>query len=229
MKIVIRYILLLSVLSAILSLKHMPTKQRPVTKVDPAVPTSKNVTEIAKVENKQKEIASNATQFKVNQTAHYRNLNVTVPTRKENSTLLKQKIHKVSHKLLKNVTRKQENITEEKPKEETPKPEAPKEEAPKEEPKPETPKPAEPIKPEEKNTTTNTTKTEEEEEKNKHWWTKAWEWLFGKSKSGKENAVNNTTATNTTNTEEKPKEEPKKEETPRTEARKGNTLLKKRQ
>ena len=219
MKIVIRYILLLSILSAILSLKNMSTKQRKVAKVDPAIPSSKNITEVIKAENKKKELPSNSTQFKVNQTALKRTLNVTVPERKDNSTLLKQKTHKLSHKLLKNVThtRKQENITEEKPKVDTPKPEE---------------KPAEPIKPEEKNTTaTNTTKTEEEEEKNKHWWTKAWEWVFGKSKNTKENKETtpaNTTVANST-TEEKPKEEPKKEETPKTEARKGNTLLKKRQ
>ena len=218
MKIVIRYILLLSILSAILSLKNMPTKQRKVAKVDPAIPSSKNITEVIKVENKKKELPSNSTQLKVNQTALKRTLNVTVPERKDNSTLLKQKTHKLSHKLLKNVThtRKQENITEEKPKVDTPKPEE---------------KPAEPIKPEEKNTiATNTTKTEEEE-KNKHWWTKAWEWVFGKSKNTKENKettpANKTVANSTT--EEKPKEEPKKEETPKTEARKGNTLLKKRQ
>ena len=219
MKIVIRYILLLSILSAILSLKNMPTKQRKVAKVDPAIPSSKNITEVIKAENKKKELPSNSTQFKVNQTALKRTLNVTVPERKDNSTLLKQKTHKLSHKLLKNVThtRKQENITEEKPKVDTQKPEE---------------KPAEPIKPEEKNTTaTNTTKTEDEEEKNKHWWTKAWEWVFGKSKNTKENKETtpaNTTVANST-TEEKPKEEPKKEETPQTEARKGNTLLKKRQ
>ena len=219
MKIVIRYILLLSILSAILSLKNMPTKQRKVAKVDPAIPSSKNITEVIKVENKKKELPSNSTQFKVNQTALKRTLNVTVPERKDNSTLLKQKTHKLSHKLLKNVThtRKQENITEEKPKTDTPKQEE---------------KPAEPVKPEEKNTTvTNTTKTEEEEEKNKHWWTKAWEWVFGKSKNTKDNkdtTQTNTTVTNST-TEEKPKEEAKKEETPKTEARKGNTLLKKRQ
>ena len=219
MKIVIRYILLLSILSAILSLKNMPTKQRKVAKVDPAIPSSKNITEVIKVENKKKELPSNSTQLKVNQTALKRTLNVTVPERKDNSTLLKQKTHKLSHKLLKNVThtRKQENITEEKPKVDTQKPEE---------------KPAEPIKPEEKNTTaTNTTKTEDEEEKNKHWWTKAWEWVFGKSKNTKENKETtpaNTTVANST-TEEKPKEEPKKEETPQTEARKGNTLLKKRQ
>ena len=218
MKIVIRYIILLSILSAILSLKNMPTKQRKVAKVDPAIPSSKNITEVIKVENKKKELPSNSTQLKVNQTALKRTLNVTVPERKDNSTLLKQKTHKLSHKLLKNVThtRKQENITEEKPKVDTPKPEE---------------KPAEPIKPEEKNTiATNTTKTEEEE-KNKHWWTKAWEWVFGKSKNTKENketTPTNTTVANST-TEEKPKEEPKKEETPKTEARKGNTLLKKRQ
>ena len=218
MKIVIRYIILLSILSAILSLKNMPTKQRKVAKVDPAIPSSKNITEVIKVENKKKELPSNSTQLKVNQTALKRTLNVTVPERKDNSTLLKQKTHKLSHKLLKNVThtRKQENITEEKPKVDTQKPEE---------------KPAEPIKPKEKNTTaTNTTKTEEEE-KNKHWWTKAWEWVFGKSKNTKENketTPTNTTVANST-TEEKPKEEPKKEETPKTEARKGNTLLKKRQ
>ena len=158
MKIAIRYILLLSILSAILSLKLMPTKQRNLTKVVHAVPTSKNVTEVPKVENKQKEIASNATQLKVNHTASYRTLNTTVS---DNSTLLKQKTNKVSHKLLKNVThlRKQENVTEEKPNEST---------------KPEE-KPAEPVKFEEKNTTSsNTTKTEGEEEMNYHWWTNAW-------------------------------------------------------
>ena len=215
MKIAIRYILLLSILSAILSLKLMPTKQRNLTKVVHAVPTSKNVTEVPKVENKQKEIASNATQLKVNHTASYRTLNTTVS---DNSTLLKQKTNKVSHKLLKNVThlRKQENVTEEKPNEST---------------KPEE-KPAEPVKFEEKNTTSsNTTKTEGEEEKNKHWWTKAWEWVFGKSKTTtKENdKANNTTVTNSTISEEKTKEEPKKEESPKAEARKGNTLLRKRQ
>ena len=219
MKIVIRYILLLSILSAILSLKNMPTKQRKVAKVDQSVPSSKNITEVIKVEDKKKELPSNTTQLKVNQTALKRTLNVTIAERKDNSTLLKQKTHKLSHKLLKNVThtRKQETPTEEKPKTDTPKQEE---------------KPAEPVKPEEKNTTvTNTTKSEEEEEKNKHWWTKAWEWVFGKSKNTKDNkdtTQTNTTVTNST-TEEKPKEEAKKEETPKTEARKGNTLLKKRQ
>ena len=221
MKIAIRYILLLSIISAILSLRHMPTRQRNVTKVDRVIPTTKNVTEVPKVENKQKEIASNATQLKVNQTAHYRTLNVTVSEKKDNSTLLKQKTNKVSHKLMKNVThaRKQENLTEEKPKVDTPK----KEDI-----------PSEPVKVDEKNiTASNSTKTEEEEEKNKHWWTKAWEWVFGKSKSTKENKendkTNNTTVTNSTTSEEKAKEESKKDETPKTEARKGNTLLKKRQ
>ena len=218
MKIAIRYILLLSIISAILSLKHMPTRQRNVTKVDRVIPTTKNVTEVPKVEKKQK---LNATLLKVNQTAHYRTLNVTASERKVNSTLLKQNSNKVSHKLLKNVThvRKQENLTEEKPKVDIPK----KEDI-----------PSEPVKVDEKNiTASNSTKTEEEEEKNKHWWIKAWEWVFGKSKSTKENKENdksnNTTVTNSTTSEEKAKEESKKDETPKTEARKGNTLLKKRQ
>ena len=123
MKIVIRYILLLSILSAILSLKNMPTKQRKVAKVDQSVPSSKNITEVIKVEDKKKELPSNTTQLKVNQTALKRTLNVTIAERKDNSTLLKQKTYKLSHKLLKNVThtRKQETPTEEKPKTDTPK------------------------------------------------------------------------------------------------------------